>query len=67
MESIGESDNEQDEEIGAESVPFESESRVFEEHPPGEVTAHAGSPMGATTAKVSEQIPLLLMEEQWEN
>ena len=67
MECIGESDHEQDEEIGAESVPFESESRVFEEHPPGEVTARAESPMRATTAKVSEQIPLLMMEEQWES
>ncbi len=67
MECIGESDHEQDEEIGAESVPFESESRVSEEHPPGEVTARAESPMRATTAKVSEQIPLLMMEEQWES
>lgn len=66
MESIDESDHEQDVEIGAESIHFESESHV-PEHPPGEVTARAGSPMGATTAKASDQIPLSLMEEQWEN
>ena len=67
MESIDESDHGQDLEIGAESPPFESESNVFEEHPPGEVTARAGSPMGATIAKASDQIPLSMMEEQWEN
>ena len=67
MESIDESDHEQDVEIGAESLSFESESHVSEEHPPGEVTARAGSPMGETTAKASDQIPLSMMEEQWEN
>ncbi len=66
MESIGESDHEQDEEVGAESAPFESEG-VSEGHPPGEVTARAGSPMGATTAKALEPIALSMMEEQWEN
>lgn len=66
MESIDESDHEQDVETGAESIHFESESHV-PEHPPGEVTARAGSPMGVTTAKASDQIPLSLMEEQWEN
>ncbi|KAF8504511.1 hypothetical protein F5888DRAFT_756910 [Russula emetica] len=67
MESIDENDHEQDVEIGAESLPFESEGHVAEEHPPGEVTARGGSPMGATTAKASDQIPLSMMEEQWEN
>jgi hypothetical protein len=67
MESIGESDHEQDVEIGAENVPFESESHVSEEHPPGEVTARAGSPIGATTAKASEPAPLSAMAGQWEN
>jgi hypothetical protein len=67
MESIGESDHEQDVEIGAESITFESESHVPEEHPPGEVTARAGSPIGETTAKASEQTPLSTMEGQWEN
>jgi hypothetical protein len=67
MESIDESDHEQDVEIGAESLPFESESHFLEEHPPGEVTARAGSPMGAADAKASDQIPLSMTEEQWEN
>ena len=67
MESIGESDHEQEVEIGAESAPFELESHDFEEHPPGEVTARAGSPMGANTAKSSEQTPLSTMEGQWES
>jgi hypothetical protein len=67
MESIGESDHEQDIQIGAGNVPFESESRVPEEHPPGEATARAGSPMGATTAKASELTPLSTMEGQCEN
>ena len=67
MESINESDHEQDVEIGAESLPFESENHVSEEHPPGEVTVRAGSPIGATTAKTSDQIPLSMMEERWEN
>jgi hypothetical protein len=66
MESIDESDHAQDE-IGAESLPFESESHVPEEHPPGEVTARAGSPMGAANAKASDQIPLSMTGEQWEN
>lgn len=67
MESIDESDHEQGVNIGAESLAFESESNISEEHPPGEVTARAGSPMGMTTAKASDQIPLLMLEEQWEN
>ena len=67
LESIDESDHEQDVEIGAESLPFESESHDSEEHRPGEVTARAGSPVGATTAKVSDQIIHSVMEEQWEN
>lgn len=67
MESIDESDHEQDVKIGAESLPFESESHVPEEHPPGEVTVRAGSPMGANNAKASDQIPLSMVEGQWEN
>ena len=67
MESIGESDHEQDVEIGAESAPFESESHVPEEHPPGEVTARARSPMGATTAEASERTPFPATAGQWEN
>jgi hypothetical protein len=54
-------------ETGAESLHFESESHVPEEHPPGEVTARAGSPMGAANAKASDQIPLSMTGEQWEN
>jgi len=65
MESIGESDHEPEVDLGAESVSFELESHVFEEHPPGEVTARAGSPMGVNTANPSDQRPLSTME--WEN
>ncbi|KAI9511973.1 hypothetical protein F5148DRAFT_1008781 [Russula earlei] len=70
MESIGESDHEQDAGISAESVPFESESHVSDEHLPGEVTVRAGSPTEANTAKFLEQMtkePLSKMGEQWEN
>ena len=65
MESIGESDHEPEVEVGAESVSFESESHISEEHPPGEVTARAGSPMGANIAKPPEQPLLSTME--WED
>lgn len=71
MESIGESDHEQDAEIGGESIPFESENQVPDEHLPGEVTVRAGSPVGAAAAKASERMtvqePLSSMAEQWES
>ena len=71
MESIGESDHEQDAEIGEESVPFESENQVPDEHLPGEVTVRAGSPVGAAAAKAPERMtvqePLSTMADQWES
>ena len=71
MESIGESDHEHDVEMGVKVVPSESECHDSEEHLGGEVTARAGSPVGATTAKASERITvhgqLSTMAGQWEN
>ncbi|KAH9965288.1 hypothetical protein BC827DRAFT_1183656 [Russula dissimulans] len=71
MESIDESDHEQGAGISAESVAFESESPLSDEHLPGEVTVRAGSPMGAAIANFSEQMtvqePLSTMAEQWDN
>ena len=71
MESIDESDREQDAEIDAEDVPFESEGQVSHEHLSGEVTVRAGSPVGATIAKTSErmtaQAPLSTTAGQWES
>ena len=71
MESIGESDHEQDAEIGGESIPFESENQVPDEHLPGEVTVRAGSPTGEAAAKASERMtvqePLSTVAEQWES
>jgi len=71
MESIGESDHEQDAEIGGGSIPFESENQVPDEHLPGEVTVRAGSPAGEAAAKASERMtvqePLAAVAEQWES
>ena len=71
MESIDESDREQDADIGAEEIPFESESQVSDEHLPGEVTVRAGSPVASTTAKapgrMTMQEPLSTITEQWES
>ncbi|KAF8273540.1 hypothetical protein EI94DRAFT_1716148 [Lactarius quietus] len=54
MESIGESDIEQDVDTGADSVPVESECQVSDEHLPGEVTARAGSPVGMNATETPE-------------
>jgi hypothetical protein len=71
MESIGESDSEQDVEIHAKGAPLESEPRNIEKHLPGEVTVRAGSPVGAGTANASERKtahePLSAMTDQWDN
>jgi len=71
MEGIDESDREQDAEIDAEDVPFESEGQVSHEHLPGEVTVRAGSPVGAAIAKASERMtaqgPLSTIAGQWES
>jgi len=68
MESIGESDWEQDVVTGTDNVPIES---VSDEHLPGEVTARAGSPAGMNVTKPPELIldhdPLSAVAEQWEN
>jgi len=71
MESIGESDHEQDAGTSAESASFESESPISDEHLPGEVTVRAGSPMGAAIAnspgRMTAQEPLSTMAEQRDN
>jgi hypothetical protein len=71
MESIGESDHEQDAGISALSSPFESESSISDEHLPGEVTVRAGSPMGAVIAnssgRMTVQEPPSTMTEQWDD
>jgi hypothetical protein len=71
MESIGESDGEQDTEIHAERAPVKLDSRVIDEHLSGEVTVRAGSPVGAIIANSSGRItvhnPLSAMSDQWDN
>jgi len=67
MESIGESDGEQDVDKGTLNVPVESESQVSDEHLPGEVTARAGSPVGMNATETPELRSDHDPAEQWEN